>query len=323
MKDNKDIILLFLGIFIFVGLAWGPLTESRKNGTGIFSKNGSSFFGTNTEVRDTPTNTNTVSEKEISEQIKITEDTTKALQEKLKKEEELKKRSPYYGKINMSSISYVNSPDPNQEYITLYTNIDSKEKINITGWKLISTRSGNWVRIGGASTTPKPFVQNNKDVVLGQGDMAFIIKGFSPIGISFRSNKCTGYFGENRQFYPYINMQCPLAKTEKLPKFSSNLDREDECLDLIDRIPACTTPFNRTNINNLPDTVTDSCKNYLQTKVNYDSCVANHIGDTDFPGREWYVYLQVFGPLWRSKREHIDLLDNNGLIVSSIDINNY
>jgi hypothetical protein len=179
------------------------------------------------------------------------------------------------------------------------------------------------VRIGGASVLPKPFVQNNKDVVLSQGDIIYIIKGFSPIGISFRSNKCTGYFGENRNFYPYINRQCPLVKDEKLPRFSSNLDREDECLDIIEHISACTTPFAHTNINNLPDTVTNSCKDYLQTKVNYNTCVDLHYGDTDFPGKEWYLYLNIFGPLWRNKREHINLLDNQGLIVSSIDINNY
>lgn len=52
--------------------------------------------------------------------------------------------------------------------------------------------------------------------------------------------------------------------------------------------------------------------------INYNACVAKHFGDTDFPGREYRIYLGKFGPLWRPEREKINLHDRSGLIVDTI-----
>jgi hypothetical protein len=154
-------------------------------------------------------------------------------------------------------------------------------------------------------------------VILQKGDRAYLTKGFSPIGISFRTNKCTGYFEENRTFYPSLPTECPRASDEKLPTFSSDLDRNDECLDLIDRIGACTTKGGEF-IRDLPDTVTQSCKTYITTQVNYNSCVANHFSDSDFPGREYRIFFNKFGPLWRTAHDKINLLDESGLVVDTV-----
>jgi hypothetical protein len=192
--------------------------------------------------------------------------------------------------------------------------------VDITDWVIRSDRSGNNATIGRASITPLPYTRGGEDnIILHPGDRVYLVKGFSPIGISFRTNKCTGYFGENRTFYPYLSRQCPLPRNEDLPKFSNLLDRDDECRDLIERLPRCSVP---TGLGRLPDTVTSSCKAYLETKINYNVCVATHKGDTDFPGNEWYVYLNRFGPLWRDKRETIKLYDRLGLVVSEISYGN-
>lgn len=298
MDKSKEPILILIVIIIIVGLSW----DSLKKGN---------FSGTSTS---TP-------QKEYSDNYDPYYDTqiqANNLQTKLESKPEDKTKSKYYGKISISYVSSLNSSDPSSEYITIYPNLNQNEKVKITGWMLKSERSGNWVKIGKASYLPYPNTANYEDIVLKQGDMAYLIKGFSPIGISFRSNKCTGYFGQNRNFYPYLNRSCPLPKNEKLPKFSDVLDREDECLDIIERLPYCTDPSYYMNFNKFPDTVTQSCKDYLENEINYDTCVENHILDTDFAGREWYIYMNVFGPLWRDKREKIILYDSEGLIVSSI-----
>ena len=328
MKENKEIILIILGVFIFFGFAWGPVRNAKLNKEKTSTSSTTPFFSSLFRTQTTPTTQTTtqkkVTERDISAQIKKTEKAAESLQKKLETEKEKSLRSPYYGKVNLSSISYLNNPDPNKEYMSISSNIGKGEKVVITGWKLESVRSGNWVKLGKASVSPDPeknaAIQNYTNVILEQGDKAYIIKGFSPINISFRTNKCTGYFEENRTFYPALRRQCPLAKNEELPQFSTVLDREDECVALISKIPVCSTVTSRyKNLNKLPDTVTDSCKKYLETEINYNACVATHLGDTDFPGREWYLYLKIFGPLWRNKNEKIILYDSSGLIVDSIE----
>ncbi|KKP80075.1 MAG: hypothetical protein UR80_C0039G0014, partial [Parcubacteria group bacterium GW2011_GWB1_35_5] len=69
----------------------------------------------------------------------------------------------------------------------------------------------------------------------------------------------------------------------------------------------------------LPDTISLACKNYITTQINYNTCVATHLGDTDFPGNQYRIYLNKFGPLWRTTHDTINLYDENGLIVDTID----
>lgn len=226
-------------------------------------------------------------------------------------------KSPYYGKVKMSRISGVRTQDPSKEYLTLTTDLEKTETVNITGWYLKSAVTGYYAVIGKASLLPFPFTRVESDIILQQKDKVILTKGFSPIGISFRTNKCTGFFEENRTFIPHLPLKCPLPEDEKLPKFSDIYDRNDECLDIIERIPRCTTKGNEF-IRDLPDTVPQSCKTYITTQINYNSCVANHFDDTDFPGNEYRVYLNKFGPLWRLKNEKINLHDRSGLIVDSI-----
>ena len=300
----KDEIIILIILFVFVGFSWDSLKQEAKiNNGGNIPANSS-------------IETKTATKEEIVRDIKEVERKAQELEKKIKEEAEAKKRSPYYGKVSLSYISYLNDPDPSREYMALYTNLNEGESVNITGWFLKSDRSGNSATIGRASILPYPYTTNDSDVVLQQNHRVYLIKGFSPINISFRTNKCTGYFEQNRTFYPSLSLQCPLPRDEELPQFSSQLDRDDECRELIERIPRCTAPKFRWK--DLPDTITSSCKTYVDTQINYNVCVANHLSDTDFPGNEWFVYLNRFGPLWRDKRETIKLYDRAGLVVSEL-----
>lgn len=255
--------------------------------------------------------------KDIANEIKKTENAIKKLEKNISKEIAESKRSPYYGKINMSKISGLNETDPNKEYVSISTRLAKNETVKITGWYFKSEITGYYAVIGGATLLPFPFTKNNNNIVLQNGDKVYITKGFSPIGISFRTNKCTGYFEENRTFTPNLSLQCPLPKSEKLPNFSSVYDRNDECLNIIERIGRCTTKDSEF-MRKLPDTVPSSCKTYITTQINYNTCVAKHFGDTDFPSNEYRIFLNKFGPLWRTSHDTINLHDENGLIVDSI-----
>jgi len=305
----KEPIIIVIVLFIIVGFAYSPLKKANLNKGN--SRGNPSTIGTDN-------NPGYSSNKEVAKNIKEAKEEIEKLEESLQETIAESKRSPYYDKIRMSNISGLHQDNPDKEYISLSVRLDRDEKINITGWFLKSELTGYYMTIGKAALLPFPFTNTESDVILEQGDKVYLTKGFSPIGISFRTNKCTGYFEENRTFHPSLPRQCPNAEDENLPLFSSVYERNDECIELIDRIPRCTTKGNEYT-RDLPDTVPLSCKEYITTQINYNTCVATHLGDTDFPGNQYRIYLNKFGPFWRTSHDTINLHDENGLIVDSID----
>lgn len=316
MGKNKDGIIILVVLFILVGLGWDTIREKADEGG-----NDGGLFGDSSVGNDYLSPQEQNEKKDVTEQIRDIQSGVDELEKAVGKKIEEVNRSPYYGKIYMSYPAYLNDSDPSREYFTLTANLQKGEFADITGWYLISPITGNNATIDKATTMPFPYVRGNENIVLKQGDRAYVVKGFSPINTSFRTNKCTGYFAQNRAFYPYLSLQCPLARDEELPTFDTNWDRDQACRDYIDRILRCTVP---TNLNRLPDNVKDNissgCKVYLETKINYDVCVTNYKYDKDFAGNEWYVYLERFGPLWRSKRDTIQLRDREGLVVAEVKI---
>jgi hypothetical protein len=306
----KEPIIILIVLFILIGLAYGPIKNGSLN-LKTNANNTSSSIGTASQNSKPSTNKNT------EESIKSAEENIKNIEENVNQAAEESKRSPYYGKIRTSGISGLYSNNPDRQYIYLSTNLDKNETIKITGWYLKSEVTGYYVIIGKAALLPFPFTNTESDVILERGDRVYLTKGFSPIGISFRTNECTGYFEENRAFYPSLSLECPRPSDEKLPVFSSDYDANDECLNTIERIPRCST-VDSEFIRDLPDTVPLACKTYMTTQINYNTCVALHFSDTDFPGNEYRLYLNKFGPLWRQTHDKIDLYDENGLVVDTI-----
>lgn len=318
----KEPIIILIILFILAGLAYGPYkkssgsnTKSTDKSSVLSSKNKSSSSNENAV---NSSSYGTTPNKYIAEDIKEIEKDIKKLEENISKNAGKENRSPYYGKVTLSNISGLNNPNPNKEYIRMSTKLKKDETVNITGWSLRSEKNKNTVVIGQASLLPFPFSKVYNDVVLQYRDVAILTKGFSPIGISFRTNKCTGYFEEDRTFTPGLQLQCPKPGNEDLPQFSTVLDRDDECVRVIKRLPRCTT-VKSDFLRDLPDTVPSSCKTYMETQVNYNSCVAKHFDDTDFPGKEYRIFFNKFGPLWRPKDDVITLYDREGLVVDTID----
>ena len=310
MKDTKEPALILLVLFILIGLAYSSPKSTSLN-------KGGSTGNTTSSIGATDNRLGYSANKNVAEEIKNTEEDIKKLEKNISEAAEKNKRSPYYRKIMMSSISGLYGDNPDREYISLSTNLDKTETVKITGWYLRSEVTGYYVSIGKAALLPFPFTKTESDIVLQKGDRVYLTKGFSPIGISFRTNKCTGFFEENRTFIPSLSLQCPRPIDEKLPGFSNVYDRNDECITLIERIPRCRTRDSEF-IRDLSDTVSESCKIYITTQINYNTCVALHFSDTDFPGNEYRLYLNKFGPLWRQMHDTINLHDESGLVVDTI-----
>src|SRR3989344_7597216 len=221
--------------------------------------------------------------------------------------------SPLKGNIYLSrpyDYGYGTNP-ANYEYVTLRADSDLKEKIRLTGLVLKSAVTGVKVEIGqGVYLYFSGVINSAQDIFVGQSETIYIVTGRSPLGISFRTNKCLGYLAKNQNFNPALYGNCPAIRNEPLPKAPNNLN--DRCLDYIENYPPCTT-FTTGKLELSPE-----CNNFLIEKTNYSYCVQNHKNDLDFYVADWRIYLSRDETLWKSKRETIELLDQNGKLIDSV-----
>ncbi len=217
----------------------------------------------------------------------------------------------YKDRVWISSISDRETFD---ERVYIDTNLDTNEIVNITGWKLRSTVTGNEFVIGGAAIIPHVGVRDQTPIIISRGARIIISDYTSPINTSFRLNKCTGFFSEGRNFEPALHNKCPAIiddTTSNVPNLT------DECLDYIDTLPRCEVPKER----DFWETLGASCKNYLLRNVNYESCVTAHKNDSDFFETEWRIYPAQPKILWRDRHEKIQLIDRYGRVVDTVEYN--
>src|SRR3989338_3553517 len=202
---------------------------------------------------------------------------------------------------------------PDEEYLEIKADKKNKSPMKITGWKL-KGKTGLDVVIGkGASYIyASAASQPQEDIYLKPGEKAVIVTGKSPLGTSFKLNKCAGYFEQFREFTPELDTECPLLRDEEPP---SSLINNDQCLDYIDRVSSCQTvvsiPYKYSS------KLSSSCQDYVLQNANYKTCLEEHKDDSDFYLPEWRVYLERSEELWEKKRETITLYDDKNNIIDS------
>ena len=231
-----------------------------------------------------------------------------------KKLKELRGRdnSPYNGIVTISRYSNAKKTDPNEEQIELKVARGGEDQINITGWRLESAVSGAGDNIDQGAYLPySGRVNLQQNIFLRAGDKVYITTGRSPIGTSFQLNQCTGYFEQFQDFKPTIRKSCP-KPIDDLPNLGLG-DTFDRCIDFVEDLPRCEVILGQ-----IPLNIGSQCMEFVSTKVNYNNCVINHKEDSDFYKNEWRIYLGRSNELWKSKREIIKLLDQNGKLVDAI-----
>jgi len=201
--------------------------------------------------------------------------------------------------------------DVNSEYIQLRASTQNTKRISLKDWRLESAITGRGIDIPEASYLPYTGTVNSElTVALAPNDRAYIHTGRSPIGVSFRTNICTGYFEQFQNFRPGLDRECPLPEEEILYTKYTIIFTDNECLDFIDRISRCAIPTKA-----LPLPLSHECKQTIINEINYNSCIDKHKNDENFVGNEWRIYLKREFELWRTKRELIKLLDESGKTV--------
>lgn len=329
MKESGKDILLLIGviiIFFIVMIYSGDTSETAQTEDGLANVSFFTPFEKQPEVekgrsptvsfvpktqsipKDTKENDITI----IEEEIKKVEEELLQVQRELEKIEEFGEKSPYEGKVLLRTAS-ARSTDVSREYVEIRSVSKNTERILLSGWRLKSAITGIGVDIPKAAYLPKPGTLNTElPLALSPGDRAFIISGRSPIGVSFRSNICTGYFVQFQKFTPNVKRQCPDPEEEILHTKYTNIFIDNACMDFVERIPRCKI---RTD---LPLSLSYECQRSIIDEISYNSCVEKHKNDENFIGSEWHIYLKRNNELWRKKREIINLLDEQGRIVDTI-----
>src|SRR3989344_120758 len=104
--------------------------------------------------------------------------------------------SPYRGLVSINHyVSGANSSDPVNEYVQITAAQDAGIPVDLSEWTLRSEASGSFVIIPKGTEVPiSGTINAAEDIVLTPRERAIVISGRSPIGASFRENKCIGYF---------------------------------------------------------------------------------------------------------------------------------
>lgn len=221
--------------------------------------------------------------------------------------------SPYRGLVTMSHyVSSAGSADSKNEYIEISVAQDARIPVDLTGWRLVSDASGTSASIPKGTEVPTSGVVNaTEDIVLSPGTRAIIVSGRSPIGASFRENKCIGYFSTFQSFYPSLPQNCPVPSDELAAQYGANYIRDPNCIEAVNKLSRCQVALTP------PAGLSGTCQSLIVKYLNYNGCVDAHRADADFEGTTWRIYLGRSTSMWRTKNELVKLLDINSKTVDA------
>ncbi len=221
--------------------------------------------------------------------------------------------SPYRGIVSMSHyISGAGSSDPKNEYIELSVSQSSGIPVDLSEWTLMSEATGKSINIPKGTEVPTSGIVNAvQDLVLSPGERAIIISGQSPIGASFRENKCIGYFSTFQNFSPSLPLNCPTPSDELSSFYGTGYIRDAACIDFVNKLQRCQVTLTP------PTQASSACQSFLVKYLNYNGCIDAHKNDADFKGATWRIYLGRTTPMWRTQHELVKLLDVKGNTVDA------
>lgn len=309
----------FLGVFVFIFLIWvvtgGPVHPIAFSGPSL-AEPGALGGGTYLTLPSSPykvSGTSDVSLPGSSGSQNVSDSAPSVSIPPLVGGTTFGEVSPYRGMVVMNHyVSSAGSSDPKNEYIEIGVAQNASIPVDISGWTLKSDASSNSVMIPRGSETPTSGIVNAaQDIILTAGERAIIISGQSPIGASFRENKCIGYFSTFQQFYPSLPQNCPTPSDELTANYGSGYIGDASCIDYVNKLSRCQVVLSP------PVTVSGSCQSFLVKYLNYNGCMAAHKNDADFKGSAWRVYLGRTTAMWRTQHEVVKLLDINGKTVDA------
>lgn len=311
---NRDILIVII-LAIVLGIAAIYLRGGLR--TASFG-NGGPYFSPKFEVSEPKERTKRVNLREriTAKSRGIIERSRERVEKRNNKNDKKEiiskpasEESKYKNKV-VIDLARSKESDPLKEYITIFISSRADfDSVNISGWGVKNSK-GEKFKIGEGSRLPYSSSVNTKEnVFLKKKEKANIITGRSPIGTSFLTNICAGYFEQFQDFSPSLKQNCPHPKNESNIN-SSGLN--DVCLDYIEKLPVCRIPLSQKPFN-----LNNECLNFMEENINYNTCVKEHRFDNNFYTGTWMIYLNRDKEIFKQKREIISLYDESGKLVNS------
>ena len=221
--------------------------------------------------------------------------------------------SDFRGKVTLSHyVAGAGSADPKNEYVEISVAQDAGVPVDLSEWSLASDATGNAMIIPKGTEVPTSGIVNAaQDIVLHPGERALVISGSSPVGASFRENKCIGYFSAFQSFSPSLPQNCPTPSDELSSLYGTGYIRDAACIDYVNKLSRCQVTLSP------PVSASGACQSFLVKYLNYNGCVDAHRGDADFEGNTWRIYLGRTNAMWRTQHEIVKLLDVKGNTVDA------
>ncbi len=229
--------------------------------------------------------------------------------------------SPYKGLITINTLeSNPGETSPDREFIVFEASSELSGPVSLYGWSLQSMVSGVRVFIPDAVEDLTLYDVNKTYIpVLLPGQKVIVNSGQSPIGVSFLTNKCTGFISSFQRFYPPLELRCPYPN-EIVPPTPKNINTlGQECMSFIENdLQRCQY---------LTDELAEDyelsgvCKSALKGVFTYTFCRSRFKDSKDyFKNSNWRLFVGSSRELWNSEYDVIRLLDAEGRVV---DVWNY
>ncbi len=97
------------------------------------------------------------------------------------------------GTVTLRAVN-AHAANAQEEYVTLTASPENSGAVTVSGWSIHSVKNGARLIVPVGAPSFVPGLYNRvSDVTLSPGGSALVFTGISPVGVSYRENKCTVY----------------------------------------------------------------------------------------------------------------------------------
>ncbi|GIW69233.1 MAG: hypothetical protein KatS3mg100_727 [Candidatus Parcubacteria bacterium] len=206
------------------------------------------------------------------------------------------------------------SSDPDKEFLAIALSPEATTSVAISGWRLVSRVSGATAVVPYGVEDVRP--QGNRvqgPITLMPGDIVFLTTGTSPVGVSFLTNRCTGYLAQEADWVPPLRRECPNPASELKEDPQAVAWYGAACLEYLERLALCAAPAEP-----LPEGFAGRCDDLVAQSYSYAGCYARERPKETFWGNEWRIFFGLDRQLWNNRHDIIDLVDAEGRVIASV-----
>lgn len=212
--------------------------------------------------------------------------------------------SPFYHKVRVSSFSPAYSTY-SKGNLALYVPYDTKEVIQITGWKIRANSGFSFSVPKGVSDYGPMGVAASENILVKTGDRLEFYTTAPAFIYNVKVNKCMGYLNNRFSVSPAFSSSCPYDFDRR-----DVVDLSGQCQNfLLSSFYGCressSADYGKTSA---------QCVRYFDERAGYANCYKKHRSDTDFYSNTWRIWMDT--PFaFDTEHDRVILLDGDGKVV--------